>query len=43
MNNKEFKMQLLKEFGVNDNPKSIDFCREAYKFLTEDEAEAQVS
>ena len=43
MNNKEFKMQLLKEFGVNNNPKSIDFCREAYKFLTEDEAEAQVS
>ena len=43
MNKKEFKMQLLKEFGVNNNPKSIDFCREAYKFLTEDDTEAPVS
>ena len=31
----ELKMQLLKEFGIYDEPKSIDFCREAYKFLVE--------
>jgi len=30
-------MQLLKEFGVIDEKKSVDFCREAYKFLTEGE------
>lgn len=33
--NQELKMQLLKEFGIYDEPKSIDFCREAYKFLVE--------
>jgi len=33
----ELKMQLLKEFGVIDEKKSVDFCREAYKFLTEGE------
>lgn len=33
--NKELKMRLLKEFGVTDELKSVDFCREAYKFLTE--------
>lgn len=33
--NQELKMQLLKEFGISDEPKSIDFCREAYKFLIE--------
>ena len=32
---KSIKFQLLKEFGINDNPESVDFCREAYKFLTE--------
>ena len=31
----DLKMQLLKEFGIYDEPKSIDFCREAYKFLME--------
>ncbi len=31
----ELKMQLLKEFCIYDEPKSIDFCREAYKFLVE--------
>ncbi len=31
------KMQLLKEFGIIDEKKSVDFCREAYKFLTEGE------
>ena len=33
--NQELKMRLLKEFGVSDEPKTIDFCREAYKFLVE--------
>ena len=33
--NQDLKMQLLKEFGISDEPKTIDFCREAYKFLTE--------
>lgn len=35
--NQELKMQLLKEFGITDDKKSVDFCREAYKFLTEGE------
>ena len=30
-------MQLLKEFGIIEEKKSVDFCREAYKFLTEGE------
>ena len=33
----DLKMQLLKEFGIIDEKKSVDFCREAYKFLTEGE------
>lgn len=33
--NQDLKMQLLKQFGIYDEPKSIDFCREAYKFLIE--------
>ena len=33
--NQELKMQLLKEFGIYDEIKSIEFCREAYKFLIE--------
>ena len=36
-NAQELKMQLLKEFGIIDEKKSVDFCREAYKFLTEGE------
>ena len=31
----ELKMQLLDKFGITDEPKSVDFCREAYKFLIE--------
>ena len=42
MSNKEFKMQLLKEFGVSDDKKTVDFCREAYKFLIEDDPVASV-
>ena len=33
--NQELKMQLMKEFGISDEPKTVDFCREAYKFLIE--------
>ena len=42
MSNKEFKMQLLKEFGISDDKKTVDFCREAYKFLIEDDPVASV-
>lgn len=31
----ELKMQLLKEFGISDDLKTVAFCREAYKFLME--------
>ena len=31
----DLKMMLLDKFGKVDMPKSIDFCREAYKFLIE--------
>lgn len=31
----EIKMQLLEKFGISDEPKSVEFCREAYKFLAE--------
>lgn len=33
----EYKMQLLEKFGISNEPKSIEFCREAYKFLAEGE------
>lgn len=31
----ELKLNLLDKYGVSDEPKTIDFCREAYKFLME--------
>ena len=31
----DLKMTLLDKFGIVDEPKTIDFCREAYKFLME--------
>ena len=31
----ELKLHLLDKYGVSDEPKTIDFCREAYKFLVE--------
>ena len=31
----DLKMMLLDKFGKVDMPKSIDFCREAYKFIVE--------
>ena len=36
--NQKLKMELLKEFSVTDDPKSIEFCREMYKFMVEDES-----
>ena len=36
--NQELKMALLKEFAISDEPKSIEVCREMYKFMVEDEA-----
>lgn len=36
--NQELKMRLLKEFGISDDKKTVDFCREAYKFITEENA-----
>lgn len=32
----EIKMRLLEKFGITDDARTIGFCREAYKFLTED-------
>ena len=38
MNQKqELKMRILDKFGISDNPKTVDFCREAFAFLTEGE------
>lgn len=41
--NREIKMDLLKEFAVTSDPKSVSFCREAYKFLTEDEPKGKAA
>ena len=38
--NQKLKMELLKEFAISDEPKSIEVCREMYKFMVEDEAPA---
>ena len=31
----ELKLHLLDKYGISEEPKTIDFCREAYKFLVE--------
>lgn|SRR5574344_584100 len=31
----ELKLHLLDKYGISDEPKTIDFCREAYKFLVD--------
>lgn len=31
----ELKLHLLDKYGISNEPKTIDFCREAYKFLVE--------
>lgn len=36
--NQKLKMEFLKEFAVNDKPKSVEVFREMYKFMVEDEA-----
>lgn len=33
----ELKLHLLDKYGVSDEPKTIDFCCEAYKFLVDDD------
>ena len=40
--NQKLKMELLKEFAISDEPKSIEVCREMYKFMVEDEAIARI-
>jgi hypothetical protein len=41
MNKVDLKLQLVKEFGYDQNKEAIDFCREVYKFLTEDDEPQQ--
>lgn len=36
--NQKLKLELLKEFSCNENP--VEFCREAYKFITETEEDS---
>ena len=36
--NQKLKMELLKEFAISNEPKSIEVCHEMYKFMVEDEA-----
>lgn len=31
----ELKLHILDKYGISEEPKTIDFCREAYKFLVE--------
>lgn len=31
----ELKLHLLDKYGISEEPKTIDFCREAYKFLVD--------
>ena len=38
----KMKMELLDKFGIVDDPKSVDFCREAYKFLAEGDTTAGI-
>ena len=33
----ELKLHLLDKYGISEEPKTIDFCRDAYKFLVEDD------
>lgn len=40
--NQEIKMRLLKEFGITDDKRTVDFCREAYRFIKEDEVKEVV-
>lgn len=41
--NQKLKMELLKEFAFNDEPKTIEVCRQMYKFMVEDEGQAPAS
>ena len=33
----ELKLHLLDKYGISEEPKTIDFCREAYKFIVDDD------
>lgn len=33
----ELKLHLLDKYGISEEPKTIDFCREAYKFIIDDD------
>lgn len=37
-NDIELKMRILEKFGITSEPKSIEFCKEAYKFVYGDTA-----
>ena len=37
-NDIELKMRILEKFGIMSEPKSIEFCKEAYKFVHGDTA-----
>lgn len=41
--NQKLKMELLKEFAISDEPKSIEVCRQMYKFMVEDEGQTPAS
>lgn len=39
--NQKLKMELLKQFAISGEPKTIEVCRQMYKFVVEDEDEGQ--
>lgn len=41
--NQKLKMELLKQFAMSDEPKSIEVCWQMYKFMIEDEGQAPAS
>lgn len=41
--NQKIKMELLKQFAINGEPKTIEVCRQMYKFMVEDEGQAPAS
>ena len=41
--NQKLKMELLKQFAISDEPKTIEVCRQMYKFMVEDEGQAPAS
>lgn len=41
-NNIELKMHILEKYGIATEPKSIEFCREAYKFVYGEQSSEEV-